>query len=92
MRPWALRRRLIALSIIARTHLSGGFTALMMNGRPILIDQPKKGVVIVEHAMRVYRWFGIWTRMAGSIGITAGSYGPIMKQEIYKLNLSTRQI
>ncbi|KAH2643708.1 hypothetical protein KXV79_004874 [Aspergillus fumigatus] len=48
---WALRRRLIALSIIAWTYLSGGFTALMMNGRPILIDQPKKGVVIVEHAI-----------------------------------------
>lgn len=51
---WALRRRLITLSIIAWMHLLGGFTALMINSRPILIDQPKKGVVIVEHAMRVY--------------------------------------
>ncbi|KAL3413152.1 hypothetical protein V8F44DRAFT_491237, partial [Aspergillus fumigatus] len=44
---------------VTTASLSLRFTALMMNGRPILIDQPKKGVVIVEHAIQVYQWFGI---------------------------------
>jgi hypothetical protein len=60
--PGASRRKFIALSVVARTHLSGAFTTLTMNGRPILVDQPKKGVVIVEYAMRFYQRFGIWTR------------------------------
>jgi hypothetical protein len=60
--PWASRRRFIAFSIIALTHLSRVFTIVTMSGWSILVDQAKGEVVIVEYAMRYYRRFGIWTR------------------------------
>lgn len=63
--PWASRRRFITFSIIgiiARMCLSRAFTTMTMIGWSILVDQPKREVIIVEYAMRYYRRFRVWTR------------------------------